>query len=426
MIAEKSHTAQQLIEKLSVSGSKVSFMPQNLVGRALVWLEEKGIPTAKHEEYRFCNIDAILKKDFRKLDGTLKPVDSVNQWRIDGATNIVLVNGVLSHELSDKPGENGIVISDLTRIDKSGRERIGTTAAPDSDAFVAMNTAYATPGLYIHVSEGIKVSNPVNVIAVSSAEGETVVNPRMLVVLDDHAAVTVILRQVSAGEGKVFSNMLFEGFAAPHAHLQTITVQQEGAGGYSVNTHQIRVAEKATYDNTTVTLSGQLVRNNHNVYLDGTFASAHLYGLFSINGSQLIDNHTVVDHRVPDCVSNELYKGIADGKSTGVFNGKIFVQRHAQKTNAYQSSKNILLSDDATIYAKPQLEIYANDVKCSHGTSTGRIDENAVFYLKSRGIGADTARRILLASFAGEVTGRIGIEALKTQVESFFDKELSA
>ncbi len=198
----------------------------------------------------------------------------------------------------------------------------------------------------------------------------------------------------------------------------------EGALSYSVNTNQVKVSKYANYSNSTFTMSGELVRNNHNVELASADCEAHLNGLFVTNGAQLVDNHTLIDHQMPNCQSNELYKGIAKDKSTGVFNGKIYVRKDAQKTNAYQSSKNILLSDDATINTKPQLEIYADDVKCSHGTSTGKVDEEALFYLKARGIGDTNARKLLLQAFAQELIDKIEIESLQQRVLNLFEKAL--
>jgi len=234
----------------------------------------------------------------------------------------------------------------------------------------------------------------------------------------------IVEQHVVAGKGKVFNNFLSEKFVSPGAKLVSYTFQNEGEFGYSVNTHQVKVDRDGHYDNCTVTLSGQVVRNNHNVVLAGENSQAHLNGLFSSKGSQLVDNHTLMDHQVPHCESNELYKGIINDKSTGVFNGKIYVRKDAQKTNAYQSSKNILLSNDATINTKPQLEIYADDVKCSHGTSTGKIDEAALFYLNARGIGKESGRKLLLASFAQEVINKIEVESLKDLITSLFENEI--
>jgi Fe-S cluster assembly protein SufD len=250
------------------------------------------------------------------------------------------------------------------------------------------------------------------------------VNSRNLIELEESSEATIIEEQLIIGKGKVFSNYLSEKFVAENAKLTTVLFQNEGTSGFSVNTSQVEVQGSGRYDNTTVTLSGQLVRNNHNVELLGENAEAHLNGLFSASGTQLVDNHTLMDHQVPHCESNELYKGIVNDKSTGVFNGKIFVRKDAQKTNAYQSSKNILLSDDATINTKPQLEIYANDVKCSHGTSTGKVDENALFYLNARGIGKDSARRLLLNSFALEVIDKIEVESLREKITTLFETRI--
>ena len=209
-----------------------------------------------------------------------------------------------------------------------------------------------------------------------------------------------------------------------NSKLKSYRLQNEDENSHQVNTVQVNVNRYANYITNTFTFNGALVRNNLNVELASDLCESHLNGLFISSGTKLIDNHTLVDHQKPNCESNELYKGIAKDKSTGVFNGKIYVRKDAQKTNAYQSSKNILLSEDATINTKPQLEIYADDVKCSHGTSTGKVDEAALFYLKSRGIGDENARKLLLQAFAQEVIDKIEIEELKEKVIKLFEKAL--
>jgi Fe-S cluster assembly protein SufD len=421
MIAEKSNTTQLIIDRLSGSGTKVPFISSETVGRALLSLESKGIPTNKDEDYKYCNVDGILRKEFRRLEGKPLPIESVESLKLPDAITVVMVNGNYSAQLSDKVLVTGLTINSLTKMDEEGNEIISTAADIESDAFVALNTAYSGTGVYIRVAAGAEIPMPLHIISVCSAEGELAVNPRTLVILGDNSSLTLIEETRVEGNGKIFSNLLSEKFIGENAKFEGYTIQNEGKGGYSVNTTQATVQRDGNYRNTTVTLTGQLVRNNHNVSLEGENSEAHLYGLFRANGTQLVDNHTLVDHCVPNCQSNELYKGIADDKSVGVFNGKIFVRRDAQKTNAYQSSKNILMSDDASINAKPQLEIYANDVKCSHGTSTGRIDETAVFYLKSRGIGEESARKMLLSSFAGEVIEKIEVVALREKIASFFE-----
>lgn len=415
MIAEKTYTAQQLIDKISSSAAKVNYVDDVTLTAALLHLEQKGLPTNKHEDYKYCNLDAVLKKEFKNIDQKFVAATNLDALKYPGTVTLVVVNGTFSAELSDKKLPKGLLLKPLAELTEDEKKQVGSLVNVDNDAFVALNTAFSSNGYFLSVEKNCAIEQPVHVVYVAAAGAEAFVNTRSLIVLNEQAALTLIEEQV-LHSGKVFTNFLSEKIVAQNAALTTYTIQNEGNTGFSINTQQVQVAALARYTNTTVTLSGQVVRNNHNVVLTGEQSEAHLNGLFFSKGQQLVDNHTLVDHQVPNCQSNELYKGVANDKSTGVFNGKIYVRKDAQKTNAYQSSKNILLSDDATINTKPQLEIYANDVKCSHGTSTGKIDEDALFYLNARGIGKETARRMLLASFAQEVIDRIAFEPLHTRI----------
>lgn len=424
MIAEKSHTAQNIIEKISKSSAKVGFIGDATLTKALMYLENSGIPTNKHEDYKYCNIDAILKKEFRNIEQKFVKPEDINPYRLDDTITLVVVNGTYSQDLSDKIILKGLHINTLSNLDAGGKKLIASAADVESDAFIALNTAFSADGFHLRVEKGTALPMPIHILYISSSESEALVNTRNLIELEESAEAVIIEEQIVAGAGKVFNNYLSEKFVAQNAKLNCVLFQNEGGRGFSVNTNQVSVERSGHYDNTTITLSGQLVRNNHNVVLAGENSEAHLNGLFSSKGTQLVDNHTLMDHRVPHCESNELYKGVINEKSTGVFNGKIFVRKDAQKTNAYQSSKNILLSDDATINTKPQLEIYANDVKCSHGTSTGKIDESALFYLNARGIGKESARKLLLNSFALEVIHKIETDSLREKVIHLFENEL--
>jgi Fe-S cluster assembly protein SufD len=315
-------------------------------------------------------------------------------------------------------------INAFSSLGPDAREKIASVAGLQSDAFIALNTAFAGNGFHLKIEKDTVIPMPLHILYITSASSQAIVNPRNLIELEENSEVTLIEQQVVTGPGKIFTNFLSEKFVSQNARLYSYTFQDEGNNGFSVNTSQVQVERHARYDQTTVTFSGQLVRNNHHVILTGENSEAHLNGLFLARGTSLIDNHTLMDHQVPHCESNELYKGIVNDKSTGVFNGKIFVRKDAQKTNAYQSSKNILLSDDATINTKPQLEIYADDVKCSHGTSTGRIDEDALFYLNARGIGKENARKLLLGAFAREVINKIHVDALREKIEALFEREI--
>ncbi len=424
MILEKSQTTQQVIEQISAGAGKVGFINDTVLSEALLQLEQQGIPTNRHEDYKYFNADAIIRKDFKSIGQRFREPGDLSAYKLEDTLTLVVVNGNYNEALSDKVVVKGLHISSFSNVDDKHKARIGTSADVKGDAFVALNTAFSGNGLYVKVEKNADLRIPIHILYVSSADSEALVNPRNLIELEEGARATVIEQQVVVGNSRVFTNFLSEKFVERNASLISYTWQNEGPNGFSVNTNQVSVAADGHYDNTTLTLSGQAVRNNHNVTLNGQNGQAHLNGLFVGVGAALIDNHTLMDHRVPHCESNELYKGIVKDKSTGVFNGKIFVRKDAQKTNAYQSSKNILLSDDATINAKPQLEIYANDVKCSHGTSTGKIDENAMFYLNARGIGRESARSMLLSSFAVEVIDKIGVPALKDKIVSIFEKTL--
>jgi Fe-S cluster assembly protein SufD len=424
VIAEKSNTAQQIIDKISASAPKVGFIDDATLSNALLCLENKGIPNNKNEDYKYCNIEAVFKKEFKELKQSLSGISDISAFRLEDTLTLVVVNGVLSESLSDKVILNGFSIKSFGSMNNADQTRIGTLADVNLDAFIALNTAFVSGGFHLKIEKGTSLSIPIHILYVSTAEGDSLVNPRNLIELGENSSATIIEQFVNTGSAKTFNNFLSERSVAEGANLSSYTIQEEGEKGYMVCTNEVNVGKDGKYDNTTITLSGNLVRNNHNVVLSGTNSEAHLYGLFSSHGHQLVDNHTLVDHQVPHCESNELYKGIVNDKSTGVFNGKIFVRKDAQKTNAYQSSKNILLSDDATINTKPQLEIYADDVKCSHGTSTGKIDEEAMFYLNARGIGKESARKMLLSSFAGEVISRIDIDSLRERVTQQFEGQI--
>lgn len=424
MITEKSHTAQNIIDRISAGSAKVGFIDTTTLTKALMYLENTGIPDNKHEDYKYCNVDAILRKEFKNIDQKFITPSDIHAYKLEDTITIVLVNGNYSESLSDKIILKGLHINALSELDEEGKQLIASASDVESDAFIALNTAFSANGIHLRIEKGTALQIPIHILYISASESESLVNSRTLIELQDNTEATIIEQQVVVGNGKVFTNYLSEKFVGENARLNSTLFQNEGTGGFSVNTNQVKIERSGYYDNTTITLSGQLVRNNHHVVLAGINSEAGLNGLFSSKGTQLIDNHTLMDHRVPHCESKELYKGIINGKSTGVFNGKIFVRKDAQKTNAYQSSKNILLSDDATINTKPQLEIYADDVKCSHGTSTGKIDENALFYLNARGIGTDSARKLLLSSFALEVINKIETDSVREKITALFENEI--
>ena len=426
VVDNKSAVTQTLLDQLQSKSSKVAFMPDAEIISAIRYLEDKGIPNNKHEDYKYCNIEAVLRKEFKAVEQNFNELTNADiaPLKIDEAINLVVVNGVYSEELSEKMIVKGLTVNSLNELSNSEKALLCSQAKSDTDALIALNTAFSANGLFLQIDRNNIIPMPLHVIYVNSGNANIVTNTRSFVNVQANAQATLIESFYNIGSAKVFSNFVSEKFVGENAKLTCHTFQNEGALSYSVNTNQVKINKYSNYSNTTMTLSGELVRNNHNVVLADSNCEAHLNGLFISSGTQQIDNHTLIDHQMPHCESNELYKGIAKDKSAGTFNGKIFVRKDAQKTNAYQSSKNILMSDDATINTKPQLEIYADDVKCSHGTSTGKIDTEALFYLKARGIGEDSARKLLLQAFAQELIDKIEIPSLQERVLHLFEKAL--
>lgn len=426
MIDLKSNITQNLLEQLQKQGGKIGFIPDAEIVEAIRFLEEKGMPNNKIEDYKYCNIESYIRKEFKTIDQSFIELthNDITPIKIDEAINLVVVNGNYNKDLSEKMIIKRFNIVPFNELQMAEKSRLSSLAKSSSDALIALNTLFSGNGFYLEVEKDTVIPMPIHIIYVSTGNNNCFTNTRNFIDIKDNSEITIVESFYNLGSSKVFSNYVSEKLLGENAKLKCFTIQNEGNLSYSVNTNQVKTNRYSNYSNTTITLSGELVRNNHNVVLAAPNCEAHLNGLFITNGNQLVDNHTLIDHQMPNCESHELYKGIAKDKSTGVFNGKIFVRQDAQKTNAYQSSKNILLSDDATINTKPQLEIYADDVKCSHGTSTGKVDEESLFYLKARGIGDLSARKLLLRAFAQELIDKIEIPSLQERVLHLFDKAL--
>lgn len=420
LVDSKSLVTQNVLDALGKSGNKIAFMPDEAVVDAIRFIEENGFPNNKHEDYKYCNIEAVLRKEFKSVSNSFNNIRSVAPYKIKNSYTIVVVNGSYIPELSDATNDFLVTTLDNAEGIKNSITRLANV---NNDGLIAVNTAFSNNGLFLNVKGVVK--KPIHIINVTSVNQNGFINPRQLIVMNNNAEATIIETFVSYNNtANIFNNHLSEIILNENSKLNSYRIQNEDLRSYQVNTTQVQVNRYANYSTNTFTFGGALVRNNLNVVLASDVCEAHLNGLFVAKGNQLIDNHTLVDHQKPNCQSNELYKGIAKDKSTGIFNGKIYVRQDAQKTNAYQSSKNILLSDDATINTKPQLEIYADDVKCSHGTSTGKVDEQALFYLKARGIGEESGRKLLLQAFAQEVIDKIEIEELQARILNLFEQHL--
>jgi Fe-S cluster assembly protein SufD len=302
---------------------------------------------------------------------------------------------------------------------------LGHSAGYHKDGIQALNGAFAGDGIFIRARRGKQIEQPVYIYLISdSRSGFIFSQPRSLVHVEAGASVQIAEHYITLGNQESFTNEVFELVAEQDAVVDYYKIQHEGASANHVGTTHIRQVGKCVTNAVTISLSGSLVRNNLNMIMESEHGESHMYGLSLLNGKSLVDNHTIVDNVKPHCFSNELYKAIMDEESTGVFNGKIFVRKDAQKTNAYQSNKNILVGERSSANTKPQLEIFADDVKCSHGCTIGRLDEESLFYLRARGLSEQNARSLLLHAFAVDILDKIKWEPLRQYVDGLISERL--
>jgi len=388
-------------------------------------------PTTKHEDWKYTNISAIHNYDFAGVDNVKVTKEEIKKHLIPGldANLAVLINGHYSNELSDiKEKANGVIVDSFQNVLKSNPELIlkyfGKYAEIDN-GFVALNTAFANDGVVIFVPENTVLQKPVFILNLTGSKDSYVLSqPRNLVVAEKNSKLSIVDLFHSISDKETLTNVVNEVIVGNSAHVEMYKIQDENQKAFHFNRTQSYQSANSTFTIYNVTLGGQLVRNDSNVVLDAENCTGNLYGLYLTEGTQHIDNHTLIDHAKPHCQSNELYKGVLNDKSRGVFNGKVFVRKDAQKTNAYQSNKAILLTDEATIDTKPQLEIYADDVKCSHGAAIGQLDYEAVFYLRSRGISEEMAKTVLIRAFADDIFDLIPSEPLHEYLNNLVHTKL--
>lgn len=390
-----------------------------------------GFPSTKHEEWKYTNLNKLLKEDFSFQVQANLSQETIESYLLKNtkANNLVFFNGVFQKGLSQIIDKN-IEIDNFKNAYKNHQDLIDNHFAKHSnsqeEALTALNIAFAENGTFIHVPKNTKVENPVFCYFFTDVQNNNVVvQPYNLFIFEQGSQATLVDFTISIGEHSSWNNVLTEIFVDENAHIKHYKIQNDNQKSYYIGTNQVYQVQNSVYTNTTITLSGNLVRNNLNIKLDGKNIESNMYGLYMLKDNSHVDNHSIADHLQPHSVSNELYKGVLADSSTGVFNGKIFVRQDAQKTNAYQQNRNILLSDNAKINTKPQLEIWADDVKCSHGATTGNLDETALFYLRARGISEQKARALLIHAFANEIIQKIDIEELQAHLEDKINERLA-
>ncbi len=418
-----------------------------LRAKAIERFEALGFPTTKNEDWHFTSVAPIAERSFRsaiidadsitaegsdRRESSRRRSDAVNALGVKPADvasfsfgqndwhQLVFINGLFDRALSSIDGLNGkLRIDSLARAIEDGSPSVeihlGRIAAFDQHAFTALNTAFVADGAFIELANDAVVEKPIHLVFVSGGEG--VSQPRNLIVAGRHSRVTVIESYVSLRESPYFTNAVTEIAVGEGAHVDHYKLQRENQSAFHVGTVQARQARNSTLHSFSFAVGGALARTNIYTSLDGDAATCTLNGLYLTDGTQHIDNQTSIEHLAPNCPSHEVYKGVLDGRSHGVFNGKVYVHPEAQKTDGKQSNNNLLLSPHARVDTKPQLEIFADDVKCTHGATVGRLDEMAMFYLNSRGIGAETARTLLTYAFAADVIETIELAPLKAELE---------
>jgi Fe-S cluster assembly protein SufD len=402
---------------------------------ALARFEELGFPATTDEEWRFTNVSPIARINF--LPATAPEAGDVTMEQIDqflfhghAGHRLVFLNGHFAPELSD-PGTlpAGVVVDSLAAAIELHPDlvtrHLSRHARVDENGFTALNAAFMQDGAFLNVPDNTDLPEAVHLLFVALPGSEPLLSvPRNLFVVGRNSRAAIVESYVALGSGVSLTNVVSELVVGENATVEHDRLQMEDVKAYHVGTTTMYQLGNSTVTSNSISLGGAIVRNTVTAVLDAPGSTCTLNGLSLATGSQVIDNHTAIDHAKPHCQSHELYKSILDGMSRGVFNGKIFVRKDAQKTDAKQTNQTLLLSDDATIDTKPQLEIFADDVKCTHGATVGRLAAEQLFYLRARGIDEIAARDILTFAFAADVIGRVHVDPLREQLDTLLHTRL--
>jgi Fe-S cluster assembly protein SufD len=398
-------------------------------GSAMDRFELLGFPSVKEEDWKYTNLAPVMKQRIfpaarAQSSQHLKAKLESQRYPETGNSRVVLVNGFMSAELSSISGLGEVVALDLfeaiadPKYGKITREYLARNADYHDNGLTALNTAFLQSGLFVLIPKNTKLETPLEITLVSNpSEPKTASFPRVLIVSEENSSATILENYVSISDETYFTNAVVEIVLLEGARLEHYRVQRESPNAVHLASTATKLSRGSNYDTTSITLGAQLSRHDISVMMDHEGAECWVDGLYIVGANQHADTHSLIDHKQPYCNSHQLYKGILDGNGRAVFNGKIFVRPGAQKTDAMQTNKNLLLSTQARVDTKPQLEIYADDVKCAHGAAVGQIDQEELFYLETRGINPSLARNLLTYGFAEEVIGKIKIDTLRSQLD---------
>lgn len=431
---------QQLVEDFTKMESNLNGQSKsefNTIRRvAMDRFKAEGFPVKKMEMWKYTSLKKLVETPFTNffepLTSTLKSSD-IAQFDVPGLNSfkLVFVNGSFQPQLSSNGTfADGITVESLTDARNSNSvlffKYFGNVMNNHNDSLDSLNTAFCNEGVFIHAAKSKTEEQPIHIVNIhDTREGNVCYHPRHLIVAEENSEVHVMTSNHTIGEGEVFMNGLIEIHAAADAHVECVQLQADKVDQYIHQSTHIKTHKGTTVNNFTITLSGKIVRNNKQVLLNQDHSEVSLFGLYLLNGKQHVDNFLYIDHAVPNCLSNQLYKGIMDGTSTGVFNGRIMVRKDAQKTNAFQSNNNLILNDGATINTKPQLEIFADDVKCSHGATSAQLDQEHMFFLRARGLSEAAAKKMLLNAFLSDVVTEIKSEAVVDYLEQLIADKIN-
>ncbi|MGC8594601.1 MAG: Fe-S cluster assembly protein SufD [Candidatus Kryptoniota bacterium] len=392
---------------------------------ALKTFTEVGFPTLRMEDWRFTDISPILRNDFTLPE--LNALPSIKKGDISNflcgipnAIVLVFLNGIFVESLSTRIHEgSGSIHKEILNGNPDIISHLAKYAASASNAFTALNAAFTYDGAFIRMPDGEK-SKPVHLLFLADPKSKQIVyHPHNIIIAGKNSNLTIIEHYAALKNDRYFTNSVTEIFANENSSINHIRLQFESEDAFHIGSTYVSLSRSSSYSSHSVNIGGEISRHDLNVVLAEEGASTDLYGLYMLTGKQLSDTHTFIDHTAPHCTSQEHYKGILDENSHGVFNGKILVRKGAQQTNSYQENRNIILSSGAKVDTKPQLEIFADDVKCSHGATVGQLSADSIFYMRSRGISEETARLILIHAFASDVLNNIKINGVRKYLEQF-------
>ena len=427
-----SDTIQHYTEQFSLfeknGASKSPSWIHDLRKNALAFFNERGFPNPKEEDWRFTNISPITKTAFTySSDADIESVSSeiISEMLVQNTAQhrLVFINGHFSKKDSSIGAlPNGVVVTSIAEAfslkPELLQQYLGKYATMAQSSFTALNTAFIKDGAFVYVPKGVEVPEPIHCLFLSTkTEKEKISNIRNLIIIEEEAKATVLNSFRGAVENKNLSNVVTEIIAKEQSQFELVKVQKESVTSYHYENLYAHISKESKVDIFSLALGASIARNDMSGIIDGEAADLNLNGLYITDGEQLIDHHTLMHHIHPNCPSHELFKGILNGNSRAVFNGKVYVNPEAQKTDSKQTNRNLLLSDNATINAKPELEIFADDVKCTHGAATGGLNPQSIFYLKSRGVSEETSKGILVVGFAAEATAKIKNPSLRHHID---------